>query len=466
MASLFKTKARDGKKSAAWYGKVKADGQWRKVRLFTDKTASTRRLSDLQREADQRAAGVVTVEMGHAATPVKRHAADYLAALQLSGVKPDHHAITTNLLNRLVADAGWAALADITADSLRAFVTRLLAGGLTVSYGNKFINVAKAFVHWMLRERRIGADPLAGVKRGNEKRAKKRRARRPLHEHELVALLAAEVADTGRNLHARRSLVERRLPYALAAYAGLRRAELADLRWGDLRLHAPVPFVQLREEQTKNGKADALPLHPYLLGLLRSADPGDEDAPVVATVPDIKTLKKDLARVGIDFADAKGRRADFHAFRHTLATNLSAAGCSETNKRAMMRHADESVTDGYSHARLAELADVLARIPSPPDAPGAADQRAVRTGTDGPFGPAGRADHIADQSGPNSGPNGGPRLALTGGDGRAEGFRDGGGPNAQVAYTGGLRQPPASSDPDNAPKSLHRKELRPDTQAD
>ena len=157
----------------------------------------------------------------------------------------------------------------------------------------------------------------------------------------------------------RDALRQRQLAYAFAAYAGLRRGELADLRWGDLRLHATVPFIQLREEQTKNAKADALPLHPYLLALLAALPAGDDDDRVVQTVPDVKTVKKDLARVGIAFTDARGRRADFHALRHTMSTLLCEAGCSDVVRKALTRHADTTVNDGYTHARLRDMADAL-----------------------------------------------------------------------------------------------------------
>ena len=37
-------------------------------------------------------------------------------------------------------------------------------------------------------------------------------------------------------------------------------------------------------------------------------------------------FRKDLAAAGISYLDAQGKRADFHALRHTLATNLARCG--------------------------------------------------------------------------------------------------------------------------------------------
>src|SRR6185295_10607092 len=157
--------------------------------------------------------------------------------------------------------------------------------------------------------------------------------------------------------------VDRRLKYAFALLAGLRRGELADLRWGDLRLHAPRPFIQLRPEQTKNGNADALPLHPYLLELLAALEPGEAGGRVVATVPDMKTMARDLLAAGIAgksdkpgegvrigpgeyiiIADKAGLRVDFHSLRHCYATGLESTGASRPTLKALLRHAAGDVT--------------------------------------------------------------------------------------------------------------------------
>jgi integrase len=167
--------------------------------------------------------------------------------------------------------------------------------------------------------------------------------------------------------------VARREKYAWSLFAGLRRGELADLRYGDLHLDAPKPFIKLREEQTKNGKSDVLPLHPYLVKMLNGRT-GAADARVVSSVPDMKTVTKDLLRANVELVNKAGRRADYHALRHTFCTNLDRTGCSFTTKRALMRHADSGVTEGYSHARIGELAAAIDRLPSPPIADHQLDQ--------------------------------------------------------------------------------------------
>lgn len=337
--------------SAVWMGKVKVGAKQRQVvRLYSDKTASERKLAELQKEADNRDAGVITPLMDSARRTVREHVEDYY--LSLAAMRPNHQRIVKWMTERLIEWGNWNRLADINEASMRKILARLAADGATVSYQNKFITRAKAFVNYLLAGGKLATNPLATVKRGNAKRAKKTRARRPYDDGAIIGIL-----DTAPPHRSR--------AYAFGYLAGMRRDELRNLTWGDLRLKSPIPFIQLREEWTKGSKADALPLHPYLLRSLGDAETHDPEEKVVPAVPDIRTLEKDLRRVGYEMKDAKDRRTDFHALRHTLATNLSRTGCSETNKSAIMRHTDETVTDGYSHARLAELADCIERLPAP-----------------------------------------------------------------------------------------------------
>lgn len=363
--------------SPVFYGEFMDEyGKRARVSLDTgDPVAAAAKLQSLADHAKLVRGGLITRRMtsvARAATKsVPDHAVDYLEANREQW-RPGHYEGVKSVLNRLIALAGWRRLDDLTAETLTAALDRLRADGKTIAYRNGFVKRAKAFNTWLVAQGRIDGPRFAGVKRAKFERggrmAKSRRDRRALTGDELIALLTAAPTSTAMRGN-------RRLKYALCALAGLRRSELADLRWGDLRLKTPIPFIQLRPEQTKNGKADALPLHPYLVNLLADVPEGEEDDRVVDSVPDLKSLKKDLAAAGIPFTKPskdgnRQRRADVHSLRHTLASLLGSTGASDTVKKAIMRHADESVTDGYSHAHLSELATALARVPSPAIADG------------------------------------------------------------------------------------------------
>lgn len=349
-------KLKNGKRApyAKWRGRIVVSGKRRKVVLFTDAKVSKRELLRLQAEADAETQdGPATQRRRHQARPIGEHVADYLSYIRRTTKSKDHHRITDFMLSRLVRVAGWSRLSDISQESMELVLKRLAADTppATVSYQNAFIKRAKAFVNWCVPER-LAMHPLLKLRRGNVTRAVKNRARRAATAAEITGLFK----ESPPAFH---------FKWAFPLLTGFRRHEFSQLKWGDLRLNAPIPFIQLRPEWTKNEKADVLPLHPVLVEMLHATTPGMPGVHVVSNVPDVKTLKKYLERGGGRFIDGNNRRLDYHALRHTFKSNLDEAGCSEATKKALMRHSVSDVTGGYSHPRLAELYEAVKRLPSP-----------------------------------------------------------------------------------------------------
>lgn len=86
---------------------------------------------------------------------------------------------------------------------------------------------------------------------------------------------------------------------------------------------------------------------------------------VFATVPKIDTLKRDLERAGIPRIDAKGKRVDFHALRHTLGTNLALAGTAPRVAMEAMRHSDmRRTTKTYTDTGMLPVSDAVTKLPS------------------------------------------------------------------------------------------------------
>ena len=279
----------------------------------------------------------------------------------------DHHEISKGMLRRLVELAGWKRLSDITQESMELVLKKLRDAGKTVHYQNDYIKRAKAFVHWCMPER-ISHDPLAHLRRGSTTRALKRRARRAATADEVLRLF--DVLP-----------VHLQLQVAFMLLTGFRRSEAAALCFEDLRLLAPIPFIKLRPEWTKNANVDALPLHPALLSRLLVMMPGVPAAKVFRSILTVETLEKYWKLAGVPFTDHRGLRLDVHALRHTFSTWLDEYGCNWTAKKALTRHACGEVADLYSHSRLAVMHEFVLRLPSPwrDD-----HQEAVKlTGTDG-----------------------------------------------------------------------------------
>jgi hypothetical protein len=82
-------------------------------------------------------------------------------------------------------------------------------------------------------------------------------------------------------------------------------------------------------------------------------------------MPRIKRFKADLKRANVDYINAKGQRADFHALRYTLATNLALAGTPPRVAMEIMRHSDMRLTSKtYTDAGLLPVWDNVANLPS------------------------------------------------------------------------------------------------------
>ena len=76
-------------------------------------------------------------------------------------------------------------------------------------------------------------------------------------------------------------------------------------------------------------------------------------------------FKADLRAARIDPVDARDQRADFHALRHTLATNLALAGTAPRVAMEVMRHSDMRLTSKtYTDAGLLPLTDAVTKLPS------------------------------------------------------------------------------------------------------
>jgi hypothetical protein len=73
-----------------WYGRMKVNGKWKWIKLFTDKRASQSRWGEIIREAEQKQAGVITAQMDAAQKPLSEHVKAYLDSLKRT-VSDEHY---------------------------------------------------------------------------------------------------------------------------------------------------------------------------------------------------------------------------------------------------------------------------------------------------------------------------------------------------------------------------------------
>ena len=130
------------------------------------------------------------------------------------------------------------------------------------------------------------------------------------------------------------------------AYTGLRRHELAQLRWGDLD-----PGQGYVTVVGKGGKIRRVPLHPLVLNHLEPFREGADDAIVAGTT---RTLNRRLDAL-MDRAGVRGGNRPAHRFRKTVATSLTEEGVSPDVIDKIMGWAPSSMRARY-YSRLPEKA--------------------------------------------------------------------------------------------------------------
>ncbi|WP_091058805.1 tyrosine-type recombinase/integrase [Opitutus sp. GAS368] len=355
---VFKQRRRiDGEltEAASWSGRLKMPWETSvsTVALNTpDKRLALFKLSQLAEEREKEHNGVL------APKPVREAAERPLLDLlseYLQDVESRGRAITTvkkyrKILRKLFARCRWLKLQDVTA---RSFCQWRNQCGLTGKTTNDLLACATTFFDWLEGQRMLTANPLKYVKRTDTRG--QAQFRRALSQTEVANLLS----------HAPHS---RAVVYLAAIYTGLRRKELNNLKWGDLHLDAPQPFVLAPASITKNKKDARLPLRPEVVEALRSIRPADASPfqfVFNGQVPRVKTLRKDLSRAGIIFIDESGRRLDFHALRNTFGTLLAVNHVPLTDAVHLMRHSDPKLTMKiYTDASQLALSDSLAKLPS------------------------------------------------------------------------------------------------------
>jgi integrase len=305
-----------------------------------DQSAALLEGARILRAEELRAAGVETHHEVRE-VPVTDLIAEYEGELRRRGCSEKHLKLTAFRIRTLAK--GHDRLAKLTPERIRQALGSLDVAPTTANYYRVALN---GFFAWLVREGRWSVNPVAAVGRARE--VGKTLQRRALTTEELAALMRASPApqDT---------------VYLMAATTGLRRSELASLTWGDLDLEART--VSIRAEKSKNRKAQVLPLPKgtaeRLAELRGEVTPG---ARVFATIPEVATLKRDLARAGIEFETPAGV-VDFHALRVTFGTSLARAGVSLALAQKLMRHSTPVLTANiYMRLELHDEAAAVAKI--------------------------------------------------------------------------------------------------------
>ena len=254
----------------------------------------------------------------------------------------------TRTIQRAKALVGKAKrLGDLTPVWIRKSPDRVASEDTAPQTLNGYRLALSGFLNRLVREGRWRSNPVEQV--APVKVSGKTRDRRALTAEELGRLIRAAPPP-------------RALVYRVAATTGLRRGELAALRWADLDRDAATLLV--RASTSKNRSEATQPLPPGTVAALRATRGETQlpSAPIFDSVPTMPTVRKDLEAAGVPYQTEEGI-ADFHALRVTYCTMLARAGVSLVQARRLMRHSDPKLTANvYTRLRLDDGHEAVARI--------------------------------------------------------------------------------------------------------
>src|SRR5262249_33060058 len=155
---------------------------------------------------------------------------------------------------------GFRRVADVSASALEGYLATRRKQGWSARSSNHCLGAIRQFFRWMVMDRRIDVSPVAHLRRLNEA-TDRRHVRRAHTSDELERLI--EAAAKGMDIEGV-SGPDRAMLYALAAWTGLRRKELASLTVRSLNLESNPPTVTVSATCAKNSKQDTIPLHPLV----------------------------------------------------------------------------------------------------------------------------------------------------------------------------------------------------------
>lgn len=149
-----------------------------------------------------------------------------------------------------------------------------------------------------------------------------------------------------------------------ATLTGMRRGELANLRWSDVDFPKRILTIQNSATfRTKNGKKRIVPLNDTALYILQSKA-NKNLSELVFTLNDKKIypdwmsskLKKYVVGLGLQ------RQLHFHSLRHTFASWLVQDGVSLFIVSKLLGHSDTKTTEVYSHLQPVLMHDTVNKI--------------------------------------------------------------------------------------------------------
>ena len=317
----------------------------------TDKRVAQAKLDKIVKQIELERAGLAapTEQVEAARASIIDLLQEYVRDLRARGRSEQYISKVRSRITTLVEACGWTALMHVSPGAFVAWRAEQDKAPKTL---NHYLDAINAFMGWLVSIDKSPSNPFAKVAKV-ETRGRATTERRAFTDDEIRRLL--EVSGPRRPI------------YLAAVQTGLRHNELRQLRWGDVHLDTDQPCLHVRASTTKNKKNAVVWLVGELADALRTLRPSQPDpaAKVFSDgMPSHHTFQRDLIKADIEKLDSEGRKVDFHALRHTLATNLARAGVPQRLAMEIMRHSDPRLTANvYTDANALPTRAAVQQLP-------------------------------------------------------------------------------------------------------
>ena len=409
MARLFKktetsidptTGKKIKKESTKWWGRWRdGHGIERRQPLSANKAIAQRILNEFVEKAELEKNGVISATEKESKRDIVEHI-DGFEKHQSAKENTGQYVFEVVRKVRAMADhCHWRSVSQMRESDVEDFLLDLRRRlGRSIQTSNNYLRAIKCFTRWLVRTKRLQANPLEWIATLNTQ-TDRRHDRRPLDNDEFARLLnAAETGPPSVGLVGR----DRAMLYLLAAWTGFRRGELGSLTLRSFDLESPTPTVSIEAAYSKHRRRDTQILHPDIVERFkvwlpqRKPKTGDEilfpvskrtcgvdrktsdmmqfDLAVarrfwIAETDDPEERRQREASEFLLYKNKAGLFADFHGLRHTFISNLSKAGVAPKTAQILARHSDIKLTlNIYTHV---EQEAQIAAINALPGIPGA-----------------------------------------------------------------------------------------------
>lgn len=234
--------------------------------------------------------------------------------------------------------AGAITPADLSAELIGRYKIALYERDLASGTIRHSLTVLRSFGDWCVRQGMLDSNPALSVDHPHVEESDPD----PLTRMQIDALLVAiDQPPQSHKLTWRRN----RRAIMLGLYAGLRIAEIAELKWGDIDLNRGE--IIIRKKGGKGGKSRVVPICDELGAELRQAKHWRVADSVVDQGNGVGLTVKSLGHIHERWLPRRGIALHSHQLRKTFATELYVAGEDLATIQRLLGHADPKTTMRY-----------------------------------------------------------------------------------------------------------------------